>query len=345
MSTMSMAADARPTLGGRDTDERGVNAGVLRCPRCFSRLVSTCGELKERQGSEACLWVPQNRKPAAAQPTSTTVEAAEAAADHAVDEPLPACFIESNFASKAEYEASLQLPTAERAAAERAAAVAREPASNMDRPAADEWDWTETGPYTWWWMVGSMDDVDNLGLSRLVHSPRGLLKLVMCCECNYGPIGYQLEDEVTLWLACDLMHQQDPSLAKDAEDFPPPPGVSLEMLQSMIASGMAVMQFHVTFEEQVLGMCLADAPDGNGVQVVAFTQMEEGVALAAEQSGRVAVGDKLSRVNGRTTAGLGYDAVLGMVREATRPVTIHFERKGTHAADAPVERIAHQDWR
>ena len=70
-----------------------------------------------------------------------------------------------------------------------------------------------------------------------------------------------------------------------------------------------------------------------------------GVALAAERSGKIAVGDKLSRVNGRSTAGLGYEAVLGMVREATRPVTIHFERKGTHDAGVPVERVAHQDWR
>ena len=73
------ALDARPALGGRDTDERGVNAGYLRCPRCFSRLVSTCGELKERQGSEACLWVPKHRQPAATQPTADA-EAAESAA-------------------------------------------------------------------------------------------------------------------------------------------------------------------------------------------------------------------------------------------------------------------------
>jgi hypothetical protein len=51
--------------------------------------------------------------------------------------------------------------------------------------------------------------VDNGGLSALVTSPAGPRRLVMCCDCNYGPFGHQLEDEPRLWLACDLLHQQD----------------------------------------------------------------------------------------------------------------------------------------
>ena len=43
--------------------------------------------------------------------------------------PLPSCFIESALPSKAEYEASLLLPPAERAAAERAAAARAEKAT------------------------------------------------------------------------------------------------------------------------------------------------------------------------------------------------------------------------
>jgi hypothetical protein len=213
-------------------------------------------------------------------------------------------------------------------------------------PAAEEaWEWTSQ-THVWWWRVGSMDDVDNLGLSRLVTCPAaGSLKLAMCVECSYGPVGFQREDEPTIWLACELLHQQEASLATASEDFRAPAGISVSMLQNMIESGMASVQFQVTFEEYVLGMQLTDTVDGLGVEVVAFTVMDEGQALPAERSGQVAIGDKVSRVNGQSTAGRDYGAVLTMVREASRPVTIHFERRGVRAADAPVERVPHQDWR
>ena len=53
------AASERPPLGGRDVDEHGVNSGLLRCPRCLSRLVSCRGRLHERQGPDTSLWVPR----------------------------------------------------------------------------------------------------------------------------------------------------------------------------------------------------------------------------------------------------------------------------------------------
>merc|ERR550537_1821391 len=99
------------------------------------------------------------------------------------------------------------------------------------------------------------------------------------------------------------------------------------MLQGLIASGMAIVRYHVTFGEQRLGMCLADAADGQGVEMVAFTEAD-GQPGAAELSGQVAVGDKVVRVNGRSTSGLDYAAVLDMIIGAPRPITIHFERKG-----------------
>lgn len=42
-------------LGGRDVDERGTNAGLIRCPRCMSRILSKCGTLTARDGDEQVL--------------------------------------------------------------------------------------------------------------------------------------------------------------------------------------------------------------------------------------------------------------------------------------------------
>ena len=54
-----------------------------------------------------------------------------------------------------------------------------EAASAESSPPEESYEWTEH-KYDWWWCVGSMDDVDNLGLSRVVESPKGPLKLAMC---------------------------------------------------------------------------------------------------------------------------------------------------------------------
>ena len=288
--------DARPALGGRVTDEHKVNSGLLRCPRCMSRLVSRCGELVAREGQEACLLVPKRPSEGAAA---------------AVEEVEP---VDGETA-----------PT----------------------PAEEDtaWEWTESR-YDWWWSVGGMDDVDNLGLSKLVTSPRGRMKLAMCVECNYGPVGYQLEDEAKIWLVCELLHQQDASLADDSSDFAAPAEMDMGMLQSMIASGMAIVQYHVTFDAQRLGMCLADAADGQGVEVVAFTETD-GQLGPAELSGKVAVGDKVARINGKSTSGLDYGAVLDMVIAEPRPIKIHFARRGAPASseDASSGRIAHFEWK
>ena len=303
----------RPTLGGREVNENRVNAGLLRCPRCMSRLVSKCGELRELQGLEAKLWVPSNKQ-VGEKPVSEE-NVAEAASSTSV--------------VSAQETAPQELPTSK----------------------DDAYSWAEK-PYTFWWMVGSMDDVDNLGLSRVVQSPRGPLKLAMCCECQYGPVGHQFGEDPRIWLACDLLHQQDAALANNAEDFPLPQGVDLGMLQQMIESGMATVQFHVTFEQQRLGMCLADADEqsGGGVAVVAFTDMGDGSTGPAELSGQIKVGDRLSRVNGKSTAGLDYTGVLDMVIEASRPVTITFERRGRAAGgdvtgEGGVARVTHEQWK
>ena len=43
----------RPALGGREVDDAGINRGLLRCPRCLSRIASKNGVLTERRGADA----------------------------------------------------------------------------------------------------------------------------------------------------------------------------------------------------------------------------------------------------------------------------------------------------
>ncbi|KAL3930759.1 MAG: hypothetical protein SGPRY_001403 [Prymnesium sp.] len=209
----------------------------------------------------------------------------------------------------------------------------------------EEWDWKER-PYAWWWLLQDFNDVDNGGLSRTVSSPRGELKLIMCCDCNYGPFGYQLENEPLVWLCCDLLCQQ-PAGSGSKGDSTLPPGLDAEMLKSMLESGMATLQFHVTFTEQRLGMVLANAensdPSEVRVEVVAFTEMDGNLG-PAEICGQVKVGDQVTRVNGRSTRGMEYADVLDMVIGAPRPVTIHFERRGAHNDAIAVPRAVHQEW-
>ena len=162
----------RPALGGRDVDERGVNSGLLRCPRCLSRLVSCRGRLRERQGPDASFWVPHR--------------------------------------------------PAETASGEPASEGTGAPAEAGDVPEEEAWEWTEH-QHAWWWEMADMEEVDNGGLSRLVTSPAGPLKLIMCCECNYGPFGYQRESEPRLWLCCELLHQQDARLGAPPREPTPPP--------------------------------------------------------------------------------------------------------------------------
>ena len=79
------------------------------------------------------------------------------------------------------------------------------------------------------------------------------------------------------------------------------------------------------------------------VEVVAFTELD-GQLGPAELGGQVKVGDQVTRVNGRSTRGLDYAAVLDMVIAAQRPITIHFERRGTKAEAAATEREVHREW-
>ena len=58
----------------------------------------------------------------------------------------------------------------------------------------------------------------------------------------------------------------------------------------------------------------------------------------------------MSRINGESTTGLDYGAVLDMVIHADRPITLHFARnakaeQADDVPDAPAARIAHTEWK
>jgi hypothetical protein len=249
---------------------------MLRCPRCYSRLLSLKGTLTRRFSVDASLWIPQ------------TAAAASASGGQ-----------------------------------------------------ADACDWSET-THDWWWLVQDVNDLDNVALSLTLKSPRGDCRLALCSDCRCGPLGYQLDGEGQLWFPSDLLRQQDAAFANDAEDFKMPDGMDMASLRAMIESGQATVAYRTVFEEARLGMMLQDAADGQGVEVTAFTEYE-GEMGPAERSGKVKLGDKVVRVNGKSTAGCGFAAVLDMIIGAQRPVTLHWERQGVRPQGKV--RVAHIDWK
>eukprot|EP00967_Tisochrysis_lutea_P109102 scaffold169533_cov39-Tisochrysis_lutea.AAC.1 len=270
-------SEADGVLGGRKVGEDGLNSGMLRCPRCFARLISLKGELTERAGEAASLWIPK----------SETAAESDAAAE------------------------------------------------------GTAYEWT-CNTHTWWWMVEDVNDVDNVALTMNLPSPLGDCRMALCSDCRCGPLGYRLEGEARLWFACDLLRQQDAAFANDADDFKVPDGLDMSTLRAMIESGQATVSYKTTFDEKRLGMMLQDASDGMGVEVTAFTEYE-GEIGPVERSGKVKLGDKVVRVNGKSTHGFNFATVLEMIIDAPRPVTIHWERQG-HKPQAAA-RVVHADWK
>ena len=217
----------------------------------------------------------------------------------------------------------------------------KEADGSSDDTGEEEFTW-EKDTHQWWWCVPDIDAFSSVGLSRLVETPQGKIKLVLCSECQSGPYGYQLEPDPRVWLCCALLKQQEASLANDEEDFRIPENVDVAALRKMIAKGSLSSQFDAVFEEQRLGMMLGDNTEGTGVEVFAFTEFE-GAPGAVELSGKVSVGDIVVRVNDVSTNGLGYEAVLEMIINSARPVTLRFERNGP-AKVGGQPRVAHQEW-
>ena len=107
-----------------------------------------------------------------------------------------------------------------------------------------------------------------------------------------------------------------------------PAGMPLASLQQLIAGGMASASFRVTFSEARLGLELQDVEEGQpgAVQVIGFPRADDGTRGPAELSGKIHLGDCVSRVNDTSCLGLDYRAVLDLIIGAARPVTLVFER-------------------
>ena len=276
------ALAARPascTKGGMDVDGAQVNAGLLRCPRCNSRMLTRKATLvADRPAADQVLHIPR-------------------------------------------------------------------PASDTDDGTPGSFTW-ETSTHTHWWRVADIDDFDSIGMSRTITNPAGAaVKIVLCSDCQAGPLGHRVEGCNEIYLAADLMVQQDPAAASAEEDFKTPEGTDMDQLRAMMAGGGLTTQTTVTFTAPRLGMCLADAPDGVGVAVVAFTDSGDGQPGAAEATGQIQQGDKVVRVNATSTKGLDYAATLDIIIAAPRPLAIMFERSPQPGGEAEVAaRVPHTEW-
>ncbi|KAJ7220498.1 acyl-CoA N-acyltransferase [Mycena pura] len=57
-------------------------------------------------------------------------------------------------------------------------------------------------PVQWWLVSPSAMDFENIGFSRPVDGEKMKLKLLVCAECNLGPLGWCKEGGTEFWLVC-----------------------------------------------------------------------------------------------------------------------------------------------
>ena len=127
---------AAGVLGGRLVNDDGVNSGLIRCPRCTSRILTKAGTLVKREGKDKTFFMPTRP-------------------DGGDDD-------NDDFVYKEQV-------------------------------------------HEYWWRVADTDMFDNLGLSRVVDTPSGRMKFVICSDCGFGPFGYQSETEPELWVCCSAL--------------------------------------------------------------------------------------------------------------------------------------------
>lgn len=90
--------------------------------------------------------------------------------------------------------------------------------------AGDMWDEKK---YSWWWRLVDHTDFDQCAVSHFHDTPRGKLRYMMCPECMFGPLGFQMESDPEVLVICDQVNQQDFALCNDATDFKAPAGMDV----------------------------------------------------------------------------------------------------------------------
>ena len=91
-------------------------------------------------------------------------------------------------------------------------------------------------------------------------------------------------------------------------------------------AGQGLRETSVVFLPGPLGLKMAKQGQAGASRagIADFNQANGGEAGPAERSGRLYIGDCVSRVAGESIAGMGYQAIIDMITQAPRPTVIHF---------------------
>ncbi|KAG8911831.1 hypothetical protein FRC00_005765 [Tulasnella sp. 408] len=54
----------------------------------------------------------------------------------------------------------------------------------------------------WWLVTPNPMRFENIGFSKTVHTPGGILKMLSCADCDLGPLGYSEVRTTEFWVAC-----------------------------------------------------------------------------------------------------------------------------------------------
>jgi hypothetical protein len=207
-------------------------------------------------------------------------------------------------------------------------------------------------PKDGWYTIPSHKSFDNFGLSRPIEHPKdSIFRYVVCVDCGAGPLGYvngvDFEGQyVYLSKDCVILGERTEKGDEDRVDE-----ALVAQVRDMVKKGKGTTEFSVTFKEARLGMMLRDHSDKmGGVVVGSFTTNELGEIGVAERGGQISVGDLVIGVNKVNTRDMNYAQVLDLIVGTSRPIELHFERKGTAPIPPPLEnssvrRVRHVDWK
>ena len=195
-----------------------------------------------------------------------------------------------------------------------------------------------------WWKVASINEFDGIAVSREDNGKRYLT----CPDCEAGVLGYyRASGDPSVFIACDLV-AQTPLPDDDSKDFGKlPAGLSKEHLEGLIkaqSQGQAVesTEYTVEFTQDRIGLLLSEGSSKTQVEVYAFTE-HKGNPGPAELTGRIRIGDVLTKVNGEDVTMKGCVSVLDLIVQTPRPISLSFLR-GNKAPSPERGRAQHEDW-